>query len=355
MIASHNHLFVSVESEYNDQIELKSGHTLYMYTGTGFETEDTNSKHTYTQNQRRRHYGTVEAVPLRLTEEMKVRYEDPGIPEPGRYLTHEQVEEVKRRNKNTLVNSTYSVNIWEPEWKTCADFNMEVQVGDKIYFHYLTAQNDNVIIHNDRKLYKLPYQQAICVVRRAPSTHIAVNIDFCEQQAEGLVCRDIKGVQPLGYLFPDLTGFDRIVLPKNEGPYWVKIIPLAGHVLIEPAWEDGVEDLGDGKRGKISSSGLVTELHDKPKYLEGIVRHIPTPMHGECVEVVPGDRIIYEKNSDWEVEIEGKKYYVMRYWDIMGKLEHTDSPDDSWKGLGPLGPFKGPERYIQLTKTDDTK
>jgi co-chaperonin GroES (HSP10) len=267
MKAPHNHIFVTVESETNDVIETKSGVKLFANTIQFHESDESKIINTAV----RRHYGTVIAPPSQLTEDSKVRVINPGYPAPGRYIPADDVAVMLRAHIE--VDSWSSLNLFVHEWKTCADFIQEVQEGDKIYFHFNTITDHNLVQYLGKKIYKLAYQNAICVVRDIPFTDS--NVDKVSQ-----------------------------------------IIPISGHVLIEPKWEDGVTDLGDGKRGKVSASGLISELHDKPKHLEGIVKFVCSPMQGDNIDVEVGDTILYAPHSDWEVEIEGVTYYVMKYWDI---------------------------------------
>lgn len=264
MQATINHIFVKVESEFNDQIDTKSGVKLFLTTQRFAEDDDnTNANHKPTML--RRNYGTVAGVPGKLTKDEKVLQIEPGFPSPTRYIPNETIEE--HQGRNSYLDSWSSIAIFVHEWKTCADFEMEVQEGDKIYFHHNTIIDQNQVSYVGDKIYKLAYNHALCVIRNS------------------------------------------------------KIIPVAGTILVEPIWEDGVEDLGNGKKGKLSECGLVTELHEKPKHLEGIVRFVCSPMKGEETELVSGDKIIYIEHADWELEIEGKKYFIMKYWDVLAKIE----------------------------------
>jgi co-chaperonin GroES (HSP10) len=304
----HNHVFVQVESEYNDQVKTKSGQILYKSTDQ-FHQGDVQEKETQLhelQKQKnnlyslykkgrinaaayeketdflkeherdlqrqidnagddhkatmiRRHYGTVVGVPMKLTDEIRV-YQDQGA--ETEYIPSERI--------NLLPKHAQSAGKWasligtKSKWKTCADFEINVQVGDKIYFHHNTITEDNFVGEIDgKKTYKLEYQNAICCVR--------------------------------------------------DGVF----IPLAGHVLVEPLWAEGVEDLGDGKMGKLSQSGLVTELHEKPELQRGKVAFVGAALKGEMQELFAGDKIVYLPHSDYPVEIEGKTYYVMKTWEII--------------------------------------
>ncbi len=271
--APHNYIFVEVESKFNDEITTKSGSKLFVTTSS-YTFDDENTTANYKPSMIQRHYGTVVGVPLRLTEEVKIRQVDPGQPQPS-------------------PDSGY-----EYQWKTLADFEPEVQEGDKIYFDYKTVLPENEVPYVGKNIYKLLYYNAICVVRSGvtvtyENTQIAKN---------------------------KITG-DSITMhnPIHSEPFST-IIPLAGHVLVEPLWEEGVEDLGNGKRGKITKSGIVSELHDKPEPLRGRVAFVGSPMKEESTDIEQGDKVIYLPHADFEVEIEGKTYYAMRYWEIIGKI-----------------------------------
>jgi co-chaperonin GroES (HSP10) len=256
MKAPHNSLFITVDSEHNDVIETKSGIKLYTSI-TKFHSDEANPVDVM---KIKKHYGTIISVPSQLTDAAKVMPVNPGLPAPGRFVPNEDV--IKMKSVGMEIDSWSCLNLFVHEWKTCADFEQETQEGDKVYFHFNSINDRNLVQYLGEKIYKLQYPNAICVVR--------------------------DGV----------------------------IIPIAGHILIEPIWDDEVQSLGNGKRGKLSESGIVTELNDKPKHLEGIVRYVCTPMQGDIMELEPGNKILYAPHADWEVEIEGTKYYVMKYWDI---------------------------------------
>lgn len=277
MIAPHNNLFVEIDSEYNDQHVTKGGTTLFLTTQQ-FTSDDTVDNSNFKPTMIRKHYGKVIGLPLRLTSDVKITQVDPGLPAPGRYLSNESV-----LGLGQYASSWSCLNSFEYQWKTAADLEMEVEVGDKIYFHHNTVTNDNLVSDMGPKVYKLGYSNAICVVRDC--------IDY-----------------PCSHL-----GNWKIIKK------WKQIIPVAGHILVEPLWEEGVEDLGNGQRGKLSKFGIVSELHDQPEPLRGRVVATGNPFKGEKRELEVGDNVVYLPHSDYEMEIEGKKYYVMKYWEIIAK------------------------------------
>jgi len=274
--APQNNLFVQVESEYNDEYTTKDGKKIYLTTDQ-FTSDDELDNSNYKPTMIRRHYGTVVGLPIKLTEDIKIIQIDPGLPAPGAYLPNEQVDKM-----NKYVDSWACLNSFVYQWKTCADFEMEVEEGDKVYFHHNTITEDNEVGEVEgKKTFRLEYQNAICVVRTKKA----------------------------------------IAAPSGREVSWEEIIPIAGHILVEPLWQDGVEDLGNGIKGIVTKSGIISELHEKPEPLRGNIVFAGKPMKGEDQELFPGDKIIYLPHSDYNVEIEGKTYYVMKYWEIIAKFD----------------------------------
>lgn len=296
IIAPHNNLFVEIDSEYNDEYKTKTGTTLYLTTQQ-FTSDDTVDNSNFKPTMIRKHYGVVIGLPLRLTTDVKITQIDPGLPAPGRYLSNESVAGMLK-----YASSWDCLNSFEYEWKTSADLEMEVKIGDKIYFHHNTVTNDNLVSEIGPKVYKLGYSNAICVVRYTPA-----GIEVTHKCTSEYKCSN--GDSWSSWEVLDTKPFDA----KTE------IIPVAAHILVEPLWEEGVEDLGNGQRGKLSKFGIVSELHDHPEPLRGKVVATSSPFKGEKRELEVGDNIIYLPHSDYEMEIEGKKYYVMKYWEIIAK------------------------------------
>ncbi len=279
MKAPNNYIFITVDSEFNDEYVTKDGTKILLSTQRfGADDEDTNAN--YRPTMLRKNYGTVVGNPGTLTDSEWIFQINPGEPAPRRYVPSEVIMIQFRNDAYAHLDKQATLYTYHNQYKYCSDLEMEVQDGDKIYFHHNTVVPQNLVSYLGQKIYRLPYHHSICIIR------------------------------------------------EN------KVFPVAGHVLIQPLWEDGVEDLGNGQKGKMTASGIVTELHDKPKYLEGIVRHVCSPLKGEEMEIQSGDKIIYVPNADYEVEIEGEKYYVMKYWDVLGK---TEEPEEELEIPSPSG------------------
>jgi hypothetical protein len=167
------------------------------------------------------------------------------------------------------------------EYKYISDISPDIQVGDRIYFHFNTLVDKNLIkyqFENGKKVYyfKVRYDQVICAVR--------------------------------------------------DG----QIIPTSSYTLIEPdmeTWEDiqipTYSNLvgPDGKKKlKPKDQWLVTKAAPESKYLLGYVRHIGNPLKGTTCDLVTGDRIIYRRQANWTNKIEGKDYFAILQKHIIGKF-----------------------------------
>lgn len=267
-----NYVFFQVEKETEDLLETKIG---ALYIDTRFDT----GRHA-------KICGHVIGVPQKLTDSITMWREEEGLPMPVTYYSGEMTAQMapilkagmrmtaaeEKEADRRIIRDYYDPSSHEPAYKTLADIVPEVQVGDKIYFHYNTVHEENRIRTEDgRKIYKVRYDQIFCSVRNG------------------------------------------------------QIIPIGGWVLMEPAWDEETQEIqlqGQEKvRGKVSASGLVTELHDKPKPLEGIIANIGTQLKGDPeLGVKNGDRVFFLPLSEFKNKIEGKEYYIMRQKDIIAKI-----------------------------------
>jgi co-chaperonin GroES (HSP10) len=95
---------------------------------------------------------------------------------------------------------------------------------------------------------------------------------------------------------------DQILCSVRDG----QIITQGGWCLVEPNMETWDEIT--------TPSGIIMKPQPQAKYLEGVVRHIADG------GIKPGDKILYEKNADWTVKVEGVDYYSIEEMDILGKF-----------------------------------
>jgi co-chaperonin GroES (HSP10) len=167
------------------------------------------------------------------------------------------------------------VNDYKPEWhailhgevltppsKTRMD--QELILGDKIYFHYLAADEEQIIKHPDsgRRVLRVPEGSVFCIIR--------------------------------------------------DG----KIIPYGGHVLAKPIYSEDIKEIEvEGKKimARMSASGLVTSTEVSYVKNSSTVHFIAENDLG----VNPGDVVVMDNHSHNEYEIEGETYHIYEERDML--------------------------------------
>jgi co-chaperonin GroES (HSP10) len=151
------------------------------------------------------------------------------------------------------------------------EIEADVQVGDKVYFHYLATFDENACLYGN--YYRIPYCWVFCVVR-GPDIIPIGGWTFCEKMVEGE--EEFSQVEVNG----------------------VKISAVT------------------------NSSGLVTSIGKKESTKVAIMRHIGKPLKNiNSIEVNSGEKVLIEKSLNFENTIEGKSYYTIRQGDILGKYK----------------------------------
>jgi co-chaperonin GroES (HSP10) len=145
------------------------------------------------------------------------------------------------------------------------EIEKEVQVGDIIYFHYLTTSDETNCIYGN--YYKVPYYWIFCVVRGG------------------------------------------------------NILPVGGWTLCEQVVEEEfntVEVSGQKVEAITSASGLVIGLNKKPSTKFARLSHIGKPLVGQDeLKISAGSMVIINKNANFKNTIEEKEYYTVRQSDIL--------------------------------------
>lgn len=157
-----------------------------------------------------------------------------------------------------------------PEGKAYATNELEiekdVQVGDIIYFHYLTTTDETNCIYGN--YFKVPYYWIFCAVR------------------------------------------DNAIIPIGSWTLCEK--------LVEETFNE-VEVNGIKIQATLSQSGLVTSVIKKPSVKYAKLAHIGKTLVGvDALDVTQNDVVILEKNSNFVNTIEGKEYYTVQQEYILG-------------------------------------
>ena len=89
----------------------------------------------------------------------------------------------------------------------------------------------------------------------------------------------------------------------------MNIQPLSDRVLIEPTAAE-----------EVTASGIIIPDSAKEKPLRGTVLAVGTGTKDEEMLLKAGDVVLFGKYAGSEIEIEGKKYLMMRQSDVLAKL-----------------------------------
>lgn len=95
------------------------------------------------------------------------------------------------------------------------------------------------------------------------------------------------------------------------------VVPLTDHIVLKPVEQE-----------EISASGLVIPDSAKEKPQHGHVVAVgPGKMNDagvvETLSLTAGDRILYQKYTGQEVTVDKEDYIVIRFQDVLAKLEES--------------------------------
>jgi len=91
---------------------------------------------------------------------------------------------------------------------------------------------------------------------------------------------------------------------------------------LQPINQNVLLELADDKAEQKTASGLIIPDSAKEKENTGTVKAISNI---ENVELSIGDKVIYKEFSGNEFELNGNKYLMIQYADILAKVVDTDS------------------------------
>ena len=97
-----------------------------------------------------------------------------------------------------------------------------------------------------------------------------------------------------------------------------KVVPLTDHIVLKSVEEE-----------EITASGLVIPDSAKERPQHGTVMSVgPGKMNDagvvETIALSTGDRILYQKYTGQEVTVDKQEYIVIRFQDVLAKLDETD-------------------------------
>lgn len=154
-------------------------------------------------------------------------------------------------------NVTQDGVVLQPPSKLRGGERVDLKAGDKVYTHHFLCDEDQSLELEGKKFYQLAYQMCYCRIREGKMKMLG----------------DWNFIEP----------------PKKE-------------------------------KEKTTNSGIIYNLAPASKEPQvGIARHINEKMREWGVS--EGDSVYFTINSDYEILVEGKKYWRMRNVDIIGIKE----------------------------------
>lgn len=90
----------------------------------------------------------------------------------------------------------------------------------------------------------------------------------------------------------------------------MNIKPLSDRVLIEPSAAE-----------EVTVGGIIIPDSAKEKPLKGKVLAVGNGTKDEAMVLKEGDVVLYGKYAGTEIELEGKKYLMMRQADVLAVIE----------------------------------
>lgn len=99
-----------------------------------------------------------------------------------------------------------------------------------------------------------------------------------------------------------------------------KVVPLTDHIVLKTVEQE-----------EVTSFGIVIPDSAKEKPQHGIVEAVgPGKMNDagvlETIELSVGDRILYQKYTGQEVTVDKQDYIVIRFQDVLARLDEVDAP-----------------------------
>lgn len=89
----------------------------------------------------------------------------------------------------------------------------------------------------------------------------------------------------------------------------MNIQPLSDRVLIEPTAAE-----------EVTASGIIIPDSAKEKPLRGKVLAVGNGTKDEEMILKPGDEVLFGKYAGAEIQVDGKKYLMMRQSDVLAKV-----------------------------------
>jgi co-chaperonin GroES (HSP10) len=143
---------------------------------------------------------------------------------------------------------------------------INIEVGDHVYCHHFLTSEQNEVGPDWPDLWKIDYRELYCKVKGDEITMLG-EWNFCDP-----------------------------IIDKEAG-------------------FDYEKDDESGLMHKKTSSGIIIDINVKSDTKWSVLRHLSK--EAEEYGLKPGDKILYRKDCDYEMEVEGHKFFRIRTKDIL--------------------------------------
>lgn len=173
------------------------------------------------------------------------------------------------------------------KYKRREDISPDVKMNDIIYFHFNSLLSDNKnLIDKKNQIYKIAYENILCAIR-----------DFT---GDGKELREIIMIGGYTMIEPDFETWEQTLIPIPQKLNGKVVVDKHGNPIMKPR-----------------DQWLIAKLKPELKYLSGFVVNVGKPLKGDSNNLKPGDKIIYTKNADWKIHIEGADYFIIKQRHIL--------------------------------------
>jgi hypothetical protein len=228
------------------------------------------------------------------------------------------------------------------EWKTCQDIHLEVQVGDKVYFHWNCLLPDiqggsryNIMhmynlkeVENGKEVlyyyFRVKYSLIYAAVRFEKINAGVRDFQWWMEPELKLMTTDLVDDHGEAKKVTRMTYTD---MAGDIHSYAKKIIPIGSYVIVEPdkeTWRDiSIPVFATGANGKVilgkdgmpqllpEDKWIVTKEQPGLKYLQGWVKHVGTPLKGDKPFLEVGTYVMFQVHTNTIVTFEGEECFRM--------------------------------------------
>lgn len=277
-----NQVFVKVQDRYVDGFWTKdeSGNSKKIFYGNTPANE----------GQRSQIKATVVATPLKVDYEIGNPYE--GFPKPVRGRSSEfirnQLKKLPYAHRKEFSDKWQSHTLHDWDDHVIHYTRQELMPDDEVWFHYNSLRDDAWITYlpdEEMHIYSIDYFSV-----------------FCFKRKNRIKSKNQYDLPEIKEHFECINGY--CLIDDYYGEEFEQI-EVAGHTIM----------------ARFSNNReLIVETTNKPKFRQGVVNTMPKLLFGDEWPVKPGDRVIFTPNSEFYNTIDGQKYMVMQYWDLMAKF-----------------------------------